>query len=363
MSRFCSPGPRRRAETRCIILLESMWRDDADPKIADSTRNVTSGSSPPATTCTRCHGARVRVIVADARRGNNMFALGMLCNLYSLELQLAREHIALAFGKKARWRVQDQRDAARSCYAWRKPTSISVFDPAVRRPSRSSSPTATRRWRFGVLASGWKSADVSDHARHFGFALSLRCFEKVGGVVPRPRRNRRMRVRDRCVLASKCTVRSLRPGYSLKQEAIGLAVMAEIPLVVATSSVAGRRRGSRRRPSRAICDRDVGSPATRRKSAGGGNDRGLLLLDHYRAQDRRDVQLVVVCALGRHLRDVADAVSATRVQRLLWVAPPLDQSPLPPVPSLTTGTRPPPSAAASSRPTQRHAYVTPCALR
>jgi len=28
------------------------------------------------------------------------FALGMLCNLYSLELQLAREQIALTFGKK-----------------------------------------------------------------------------------------------------------------------------------------------------------------------------------------------------------------------------------------------------------------------
>ena len=39
-------------------------------------------------------------LVNDARRGKNMFALGMLCSIYSLELALAREQIAIPFGKK-----------------------------------------------------------------------------------------------------------------------------------------------------------------------------------------------------------------------------------------------------------------------
>ena len=34
------------------------------------------------------------------KRGKNMFALGMLCNIYSFDLQVAREQIALTFGKK-----------------------------------------------------------------------------------------------------------------------------------------------------------------------------------------------------------------------------------------------------------------------
>src|SRR6266542_3110508 len=86
----------------CIILLESMWRDDADPKISDSytetyERLVAAGYKVYEVPMER----ECRAIVADARRGKNMFALGMLCSLYSLDLQLAREQIALAFGKKA----------------------------------------------------------------------------------------------------------------------------------------------------------------------------------------------------------------------------------------------------------------------
>ena len=35
---------------------------------------------------------------ADAKRGKNMYALGMLCYIYSLELALAVDQIVLAFG-------------------------------------------------------------------------------------------------------------------------------------------------------------------------------------------------------------------------------------------------------------------------
>ena len=38
--------------------------------------------------------------MTDARRGKNMFVLGMLCSIYSLDLQLARDQVALTFGKK-----------------------------------------------------------------------------------------------------------------------------------------------------------------------------------------------------------------------------------------------------------------------
>ncbi|HEX5864687.1 MAG TPA: 2-oxoacid:acceptor oxidoreductase family protein, partial [Casimicrobiaceae bacterium] len=86
----------------CIILLESMWRDDADPKIADSytetfERLVASGYKVHEVPMER----ECRVIVADARRGKNMFALGLLCSVYSLDLSLAREQVALTFGKKS----------------------------------------------------------------------------------------------------------------------------------------------------------------------------------------------------------------------------------------------------------------------
>src|SRR5471030_1764914 len=69
----------------CIILLESMWRESRDQKIAASyiethDELVKAGyrviEIPMEREC--------RTIVADARRGKNMFALGILCNISAL---------------------------------------------------------------------------------------------------------------------------------------------------------------------------------------------------------------------------------------------------------------------------------------
>src|SRR6185437_9019271 len=85
----------------CTILLEDMWREDKDPAIAASYAEIRDQL--------RASGYDVREIpmqreclklVFDARRGKNMFTLGMLCSIYSFDLALGREQIELAFGKK-----------------------------------------------------------------------------------------------------------------------------------------------------------------------------------------------------------------------------------------------------------------------
>jgi 2-oxoglutarate ferredoxin oxidoreductase subunit alpha len=86
----------------CRILLESMWRDDADPMSAEAYARthdqlVAAGYRVQEIPMER----ECRALVADPRRGKNMFALGMLCSIYSLDLQIARDQIALTFGKKA----------------------------------------------------------------------------------------------------------------------------------------------------------------------------------------------------------------------------------------------------------------------
>ena len=66
----------------CVILLESMWRQDRDPEIA--------GAYDAAHAELTAAGFRIYEIpmereclkiVDDARRGKNMFALGVLCRL------------------------------------------------------------------------------------------------------------------------------------------------------------------------------------------------------------------------------------------------------------------------------------------
>ena len=65
--------------------------------------------------------------------------------------------------------------------------------------------------------------------------------------------------------AGKCAVTiTSGPGYSLKQEAIGLAVMAEIPLVVVNVQRGGPAPASPPRWSRATCwPRSSAATATR----------------------------------------------------------------------------------------------------
>jgi 2-oxoglutarate ferredoxin oxidoreductase subunit alpha len=89
------------------ILLEDMWREHRDPAIVASYVETVK--------MLKDAGYRVyeiplerecRALVADPRKGKNMFVLGMLCNLYSLEPKLGREQIAITFGKKVEKVIQ-----------------------------------------------------------------------------------------------------------------------------------------------------------------------------------------------------------------------------------------------------------------
>jgi len=232
----------------CIILLENMWRSNADPVIAASyaeahDRLVDAGyrvlEIPMEQEC--------RAIVADPRRGKNMFALGILCNLYSLELQLAREQIALAFGKKDQGVVAQNVKLLEAGHAWAE----AHLDFRFRIPAeRSKEPQVVINGNtaiaLGVLASGMEICAMypitpATSASHYLSDV----FEKVGGVVHQAEDEiAACAFAIGASYAGKCTVTiTSGPGYSLKQEAIGLAVMGEIPLVVVNVQRGGPSTG------------------------------------------------------------------------------------------------------------------------
>jgi len=232
----------------CIILLENMWRSNADPVIAASyaethQRLVDAGyrvlEIPMEQEC--------RTIVADPRRGKNMFALGMLCSLYSLELQLAREQIALAFGKKDQGVVAQNVKLLEAGHGWAE----AHLDFRFRIPAeRSKEPQVVINGNtaiaLGVLASGMEICAMypitpATSASHYLSDV----FEKVGGVVHQAEDEiAACAFAIGASYAGKCTVTiTSGPGYSLKQEAIGLAVMGEIPLVVVNVQRGGPSTG------------------------------------------------------------------------------------------------------------------------
>jgi len=217
----------------CTILLESMWRDHKDEAIRNSYL----------TTVERLSGAGYKVIEIpmqrecdNAARGKNMFALGMLCNIYSLELELAREQIALTFGKKAQSVIDSNVKLLDAGYRWAEAKlDFKYRIPAERPKEPQVVANGNTALALGVLASGMEICAMypitpATSASHYLSDV----FEKVGGVVHQAEDEiAACAFAIGASYAGKCTVTiTSGPGYSLKQEAIGLAVMSEIPLVV-----------------------------------------------------------------------------------------------------------------------------------
>ena len=221
----------------CTILMESMWRESADKKIAATyietyDQLVAAGYKVIETPLER----ECRTIVADARRGKNMFALGMLCNIYSFDLQLAREQIARTFGKKDVSVIESNVKLLNAGYDWaEKNLEFKYRIPATRSTEPKIVTDGNTALALGVLASGMEICAMypitpATSVSHYLSSV----FEKVGGIVHQAEDEiAACTFAIGASYAGKCAVTvTSGPGYSLKQEAIGLAVMGEIPLVV-----------------------------------------------------------------------------------------------------------------------------------
>ncbi|MGB5013167.1 MAG: 2-oxoacid:acceptor oxidoreductase subunit alpha [Pyrinomonadaceae bacterium] len=221
----------------CTILLESMWRDDQNPSIKNSyietyDQLVAAGYRVYEIPMEEeCHKH-----VTDSRRGKNMFALGMLCSSYSLDLQIARDQVALTFGKKSAAVINTNIELLEAGFAWAEANLDFRYEiPSSKTTEPQIVVNGNTALALGVLASGMEICAMypitpATSASHY---LSD-AFEKVGGIVHQAEDEiAACAFAIGASYAGKCTVTiTSGPGYSLKQEAIGLAVMGEIPLVV-----------------------------------------------------------------------------------------------------------------------------------
>ena len=230
------------------ILLESMWREHRDPEVVASyTKTVES---------LRADGYRVlevpmetecKKLVADARKGKNMFALGMLCSIYSLDTGLARGQIKLTFGKKDQKVIDSNIALMEAGSAWAEANLDFKFRiPATRSRTPMVVVNGNTAIGLGVVASGMDICAMypitpATSASHYLSDV----FERVGGMVHQAEDEiAACTFAIGASYAGKCAVTiTSGPGYSLKQEALGLAVMAEIPLVVVNVQRGGPSTG------------------------------------------------------------------------------------------------------------------------
>jgi 2-oxoglutarate ferredoxin oxidoreductase subunit alpha len=320
----------------CIILLESMWRSDADPKIASSyvethDRLVEAGYRVYEVPMER----ECRTLVADARRGKNMFALGMFCSIYSLDLKLAREQIALTFGKKAVAVIESNIKLLDAGHRWAEANlDIKYRIPAERASEAQIVVNGNTALALGVLASGMEICAMypitpATSASHYLSDV----FEKVGGVVHQAEDEiAACAFAVGASYAGKCTITiTSGPGYSLKQEAIGLAVMAEIPLVVVNVQRGGPSTGQ---PTKA----EQGDLLTAMFGSHGDAPKVVMAAStiedcFYSVITARKIaetfNMVVVVLTDANLATSQSPFPRPQF-REDWIAPPVDQSPIPP---------------------------------
>lgn len=220
-----------------IILLENKWREHADPEIKKLYRD----------TMEELKNTKLRIyevpmereclkIVDNAQRGKNMWALGMLCSVYSRDMEAARNEIRLTFAKKGEKVIKPNIDLLEAGYDWAEKNLDFKFEiPSAGITKPQIVVNGNQAIALGVVASGMDVCAMypitpATSASHFLSEI----FENVGGVVHQ--------AEDEIAAAAfavgasyagKCAVTiTSGPGMSLKTEVLGLASMAEIPLVI-----------------------------------------------------------------------------------------------------------------------------------
>jgi 2-oxoglutarate ferredoxin oxidoreductase subunit alpha len=175
-------------------------------------------------------------VVDDARRGKNMFALGLLAWIYDRDMELIRAQIAHTFRKKSQEVYEKNVTLLERGYQWAAGNLDFRFEVPTVPPSEPMVVmNGNEAVGMGVIAAGMELCSMypitpATSASHYLGEV----FDKFGGVVHQAEDEiAAVGVAIGASFAGKvaCTITS-GPGLSLKQEFIGLAVMVEVPLVV-----------------------------------------------------------------------------------------------------------------------------------
>ena len=222
-----------------VVLLESMWADDPDEKIREQYREALADfrerglvvhELPIQQECLK--------IVKNPRKGKNMFVLGMLCRIYQRDVDKAKDEITKIFRRKAEKVVKINHDLFDAGYAFARDNLEYEFNIEPADDARLSSAVVVNgntAVGLGVMAAGIELVSMypitpATSASHY----LADDFHLTGGFVHQAEDE--IAAIGFAIGASyagktACTITS-GPGMALKTEMIGLAVMAEVPLVI-----------------------------------------------------------------------------------------------------------------------------------
>ncbi len=185
--------------------------------------------------------------VDDPRKGKNIWVLGLLCAVYDRDLEIARNETAKKFKRKGQAVVDANLELLDAGYRWAEEHIDFRFRVPAERPTQPMVVmNGNQAIGLGAMAAGMEVCSMypitpATSASHFLASF----FEEVGGFVHQAEDE--IAAIGFAVGASYAGKTSLTvtsgPGLALKTEFLGLAVMAEIPLVVVVVQRGGPSTG------------------------------------------------------------------------------------------------------------------------
>ena len=173
---------------------------------------------------------------SSPERGKNMFVLGMLSTIYSLDLKLAREQVAFTFRTKSEEVVKRNLQLLDAGYRWAEENlDLRFYIPGSPTKKTQIVVNGNTALALGIMASGMEVCAMypitpATSAAHYLSEI----FEYVDGIVHQAEDEiAACAFAIGASYAGKCAVTiTSGPGMALKQELIGFAAMTEIPLVI-----------------------------------------------------------------------------------------------------------------------------------
>ena len=175
-------------------------------------------------------------LTGGARVGKNMFVLGMLCHIYGRDLDVATREVAMLFGRKGPQVVQSNQRLVRAGWDFAlEHVPYRFIVPCHEQTEPQVVMNGNQAIGLGVMAAGMDLVSMypitpATSASHFLAGT----FDQAGGFLHQAEDE--IAAIGFAIGASyagktACTITS-GPGLALKTEFVGLAVMAEIPLVL-----------------------------------------------------------------------------------------------------------------------------------
>ncbi len=223
--------------SHATVLIENLWATHADPGIRGQWSEALAEMEGSGYRIVEVPmEERCLTVVENARRGKNMFVLGLLAWIYDRDRDLCRDQIEGAFRKKSEEVAAANVRLFEEGYDWAAENLDFRIDVET---SQAREPMVVMNGNdaiaFGAVAAGMELAAMYPITPATSVSHRLgEMFERFGGVLHQ--------AEDEIAAAGVAIGASYAgkvaftitsgPGLALKTEFLGLSIMAEIPLVV-----------------------------------------------------------------------------------------------------------------------------------